>query len=123
MNDIATPMMNFLERVLDVSSQRHKLVVTNMANVDTPGYRTKDLDFRSELERVSMSGETPGETTNLAAAHNVAGLVQRPDGNDVNVDREGLLLAETQMQFGLGIQLMQREFKNLLLAINEGSKS
>jgi flagellar basal-body rod protein FlgB len=123
MSDIATPMMNFLERVLDVSSQRHQLVVTNMANVDTPGYRTKDLDFRSELERATMPSEAHGETTSLAVAHNVAGLVQRPDGNDVNVDREGLLLAETQMQFGLGIQLMQREFKNLLLAINEGSKS
>ena len=123
MSDIATPMMNFLERVLDVSSQRHQFVVTNMANVDTPGYRTKDLDFRSELERASMPSETQDETTSLAVAHNVPGLVQRPDGNDVNVDREGLLLAETQMQFGLGIQLMQREFKNLLLAINEGSKS
>jgi flagellar basal-body rod protein FlgB len=123
MSDIATPMMNFLERVLDVSSQRHQFVVTNMANIDTPGYRTKDLDFRSELERASMPSATRGETTSLAVAHNVPGLVQRPDGNDVNVDREGLLLAETQMQFGLGIQLMQREFKNLLLAINEGSKS
>lgn len=41
----------------------------------------------------------------------------------MSIDREGLLLAETQMQFGLGIQLMQREFHNLLLAINEGNKS
>jgi flagellar basal-body rod protein FlgB len=119
MSDIATPMMNFLERVLDVSAQRHQLVVTNMANVDTPGYRTKDLDFRNELQRATM----PGEETSLVAAHAVPGLVQRPDGNDVSIDREGLLLAETQMQFGLGVQLMQHEFHNLLYAINEGNKS
>jgi flagellar basal-body rod protein FlgB len=119
MSEIATPMMNFLERVLNVSAQRHQLVVTNMANVDTPGYRTKDLDFRSELQRAS----DPDGTVSLVAAHNVSGLVQRPDGNDVSIDREGLLLAETQMQFGLGIQLMQREFHNLLSAINEGNKS
>ena len=119
MSDISTPLMNFLERVLDVSAQRHQLVITNMANVDTPGYRTKDLDFRNELQRAAL----PGQTTSLASAHNVPGLVQRPDGNDVNIDREGLLLAETQMQFGLGIQLMQHEFHNLLYAINEGNKS
>lgn len=119
MSDVATPLMNFLERVLDVSAQRHQMVVTNMANVDTPGYRTKDLDFRSELDRASM----PGQETSLAVARQVPGLVQRPDGNDVNIDREGLLLAETQMQFGLGVQLMQHEFHNLLYAINEGNKS
>lgn len=119
MSDITTPMMNFLERALDVTAQRHQLVVTNMANVDTPGYRTRDLDFRSELQRAVA----PGDENNVALAHHVNGLVQRPDGNDVNIDREGLLMAETQMQFGLGIQLMQREFHNLLLAINEGSKA
>ncbi|MFY9676138.1 MAG: flagellar biosynthesis protein FlgB [Terriglobales bacterium] len=119
MSDITTPMMNVLERALNVTAKRHELVVTNMANIDTPGYRTKDLDFRSELQRAGA----PNETTSLASVRNVSGLVQRPDGNDVSIDREGLLLAETQMQFGLGIQLMQREFHNLLLAINEGNKS
>lgn len=119
MSDIATSMMHFVERFLDVTSQRHELVVTNMANVDTPGYRTKDLDFRSELNRLII----PGEEATFGVAHNVNGLLQRPDGNDVNIDREGLLMAETQMQFGLGVQYMQHEFHNLLLAINEGSKS
>ncbi|MGA9527432.1 MAG: flagellar biosynthesis protein FlgB [Terriglobales bacterium] len=119
MSDIATPMMNFLERVLDVTAQRHQLVVTNMANVDTPGYRAKDVDFRSELERAA----TPGGESNAALVRNVPGLVTRPDGNDVSIDREGLLLAETQMQFGLGVQLMQHEFHNLIYAISEGSKS
>lgn len=119
MSDVTTPMMNFLERVLNVTSERHQLVVTNMANVDTPGYRAKDLDFRSELQRAGA----PDGTMSLASVHNVSGLVERPDGNDVSIDREGLLLAETQMQFGLGIQLMQREFHNLLSAINEGNKA
>jgi len=50
----------------------------------------------------------------------VPGLLERPDGNNVSLDREGLLMAETQMQFGLGIQLLQHEFHNLLSAINGG---
>jgi flagellar basal-body rod protein FlgB len=48
--------------------------------------------------------------------------MERPDGNNVSLDREGLLLAETQMQFGLGVQLLQHEFHMVLSAINEGGK-
>ena len=121
MNDVSTPMMNLLEKALDVTSQRHKLVVANMANIDTPGYRTKDLDFRSELRRAVADG-TMGQETFLPVARSVPGLLERPDGNNVSLDREGLLLAETQMQFGLGIQMLQHQFHQLLSAINEGGK-
>jgi len=121
MNEVSTPMMNLLEKALDVTSQRHKLVVANMANIDTPGYHTQDLDFRSELRRAVADGPMSQETF-LPVARSVPGLLERPDGNNVSLDREGLLLAETQMQFGLGIQLLQHEFHNLLSAINEGGK-
>jgi flagellar basal-body rod protein FlgB len=120
MNDVSTPMMNLLEKALDVTEQRHKLVVANMANIDTPGYHAKDLDFRSELRRATAAGE---DATFLPVARSVPGLLERPDGNNVSMDRESLLLAETQMQFGLGIQLLQHEFHNLLSAINEGGKA
>ena len=119
MNDVSTPMMYLLEKFLDVNSERHKLIVGNMANVDTPGYRTKDVDFRGELQR-AVSG---GPATMMPAVRSVQGLLERPDGNNVSLDREGLLLAETQMQFGLGVQLMRHEFQNLMYAINEGNKT
>jgi flagellar basal-body rod protein FlgB len=119
MNDVTTPVMYLLEKVLDVTSQRHKLVVGNMANVDTPGYQTKDIDFRGELQRALADG--PARFTPVVRS--VQGLLQRPDGNNVSLDREGLLLAETQMQFGLGVQLLRHEFQSLLFAINEGSKT
>jgi flagellar basal-body rod protein FlgB len=117
MSDISTPTMNLLGHFLDVTSQRHKLVVANMANVDTPGYHTKDLDFQSELKRAAAA-----EENTLPVVRSVAGLLERPDGNNVSMEREGLLMAETQMQFGLGVQLLQHEFHTLLTAINEGAK-
>lgn len=119
MNDLSTPNMNLMEKFLDVTSERHKLVVANMANIDTPGYRTKDLDFRGELQRASGTG---GDSL-TPIARSVPGLLERPDGNNVSLDREGLLLAEVQMQFGLGVQLLHHEFQNLMSAINEGNKA
>ncbi len=53
----------------------------------------------------------------------VSGLLERPDGNNVNLDRESMLLAETQIQFRIGVQLIRSEFKRLLTAINEGRSS
>jgi flagellar basal-body rod protein FlgB len=114
---IVTPMMQFLERFLNVTTDRQKLVTTNMANIDTPGYKTEDVNFRAELERATGAEDGPAVGT---IAHHVPGLMQRPDGNDVSMDRESMLLAETQIQFKIGVQFMRTEFHRLLHAINEG---
>jgi flagellar basal-body rod protein FlgB len=111
----STPLLRLVEGFLGVVSARHKLVTTNMANIDTPGYRTQDIDFRSELQRAQQSGSEL-----IPVSHSVPGLLERPDGNDVNLDRESLLLAETQMQYQVGVQVMRSEFHRLLSAINEG---
>jgi len=55
------------------------------------------------------------------ASQEVVGLPERPDGNNVNVDREGLLLSQTQLQYQMGVQLIKAEFHKLLTAIKEGS--
>ena len=51
----------------------------------------------------------------------VQGLIARPDGNNVSIDREGLLLSEVQMEFSAASQLVKDEFRGLELAIREGS--
>jgi flagellar basal-body rod protein FlgB len=116
----STPIIQFLERFLNVTAARQSMVVNNMANIDTPGYRTRDVNFRAELERAAGS---PQDASATPVAHKVTGLLQRPDGNDVSIDREGLLLAETQMQFRIGIQFLRGEFHHLIQAINEGKDS
>jgi len=111
------PLVDGIERFLDLTAARQRLVSVNLANVDTPGYRTRDVAFQSELQRAM---QFPGITT--PAGRSVPGLIARPDGNDVSVDRETLLLAETQLQFRMGIQLLRSEFRRTLLAINEGKQ-
>lgn len=108
-----------LERYLDLASERHQLTVNNMANIDTPGYRTRDLDFRRELQRAVAEG-TPASAPVL---HQVSGLMERPDGNNVSLERESLQLAEAQLQFRIGVQLLRHEFSRLLTAINGGGGS
>jgi flagellar basal-body rod protein FlgB len=124
-NMIETSMTESLGRFLDVDVARYKLVAANLANIDTPGYRTRDLNFRAELERASQesfAGENGLLSTAAFApvARQVRGLVERPDGNNVSVERESLLLAEAQMKFNVGIQLLKDQFHTISLAINSG---
>jgi flagellar basal-body rod protein FlgB len=120
----STSMTEALGRFLDVDVARYKLISTNLANIDTPGYHTRDLDFRAELQRAAVedSGLEGGQLVSASnpVAHQVKGLMERPDGNNVSVDRESLLLAEAQMKFNLGVQLLKDQFHTISLAINSG---
>ena len=120
-----TAMTEALGRFLDVDVARYKLISTNLANIDTPGYHTRDLDFRAELQRAAAvdSGPDGGQLVSASSnpvAHQVRGLMERPDGNNVSVERETLLLAEAQMKFNLGVQLLKDQFHTISLAINSG---
>ena len=126
MSMIDSPMIEALSRFLDVDVARHKLITSNLANIDTPGYRTRDLDFRAELARAGaqVAGNEDGNLSFYTpVARPVRGLLERPDGNNVSVERESLLLAETQMKFNLGVQLLRGEFHEISAAISSGGTS
>jgi flagellar basal-body rod protein FlgB len=128
---ITDATLEALSQFLDVDLARYKLVASNLANIDTPGYRTRDLDFRAELRRAReqqrVSEEFDGGELSYAAyaplSRRVRGLIERPDGNNVNVERETLLLADAQMKYNLGVQLLKDEFHTLSQAINSGGGS
>lgn len=120
MSLIDTSSMMFLERYLDLAAFRQTLVATNLANIDTPGYRTRDVAFQSELAWASLDGfKSPLKPF----VRPVYGLNERPDGNNVSLDREGLLLAQTQLQFKAAIEFIRAEFHGMLGAINDGKES
>ena len=112
------PTLQMLQSYLKLTNERQQLIVSNMANVDTPGYHTKDLDFQGALQQAMKEG---GETHMAPTVLDTPGLPERPDGNNVNVDREGMMLSETQLQYQLGVQLVKDQFHTLYTAIKEGS--
>jgi len=97
---------------MDLLSARQKLVASNIANADTPGYKTKDIDFQFEFMSL-MDGATP----NVVEA---PGLVVNNDGNNVSMDREARLLAENALRFNLASSLMKTQLKLISAAVQEG---
>jgi flagellar basal-body rod protein FlgB len=118
-----TAMMDALGRYLDLTSKQLQLTAGNMANVDTPGYKTQGCDFEQEFARqLNSTAGADGFAAAQISEQDVDGLVARPDGNNVSIDREGLQLAKAQMQFKLGVQLLKGEFSSVMSAIHMDSK-
>ncbi len=104
-----------LQRYMDLLSARQKLVTSNIANADTPGYKTQDIDFQFEFMSL-VNGQQP-------QTMQPQDLVQKPDGNNVNMDREARLLSENAMRFNLASTLVRSQFKQIHEAIEEGKTS
>jgi flagellar basal-body rod protein FlgB len=104
-----------IERYMSLLSTRQKLVASNIANADTPGYKTKDIDFESELQS-QIQNQSPTVTE-------VSGLKTKNDGNNVDMDREARLLSENALRFAIATNLARSELQTLKSAIEEGKSS
>ena len=120
---IDDPALGAAQRALDGLSLQQQVISRNIANVDTPGYQTRDVDFRSQFAALmNNGGENDGTQPAMPPVIEVPGLTERPDGNNVNIDREGLALGQVQLQFATGVALLKTELHRLSAAIHEGAQ-
>ena len=126
-----------MERFMDLAVRRQKLIASNLSNVDTPGYKTVDIDFEQELQSQMAGSAGQGismavtDTRHLATssgaqgglpaqAKEVEGLTLRNDLNNVNIDREMSELSTNAMKFSAVSQMIAGKFRTLKSAITEG---
>jgi flagellar basal-body rod protein FlgB len=101
-----------LEKYMDLVATRQKLIAANIANADTPGYRTKDIAFQMEFQTLA-AGEKPRVVE-------VPNLKVKNDGNDVSLDREARLLSENNLRFTFAEAVLKDNIKGISSAIQEG---
>jgi flagellar basal-body rod protein FlgB len=116
-----TQLSRRLEGYLNLATVEAKLAAVNMANVDTPGYRTVGFDFEAEMRR-AMTRIDGGLSMRTPQLGEVDGLAARPDGNNVSMEREGLQLAKAQLRSKTAIALLKTEYQKILDAIHADSK-
>ena len=114
---VETQLSDQIARYLDLATSEAKLTAANMANIDTPGYRAVGMDFEAEM-REAMAGVEKGQAPRAVRVKAVDGLITRPDGNNVSMDRESLNLAEAQLKFKTGVALLHQEYQRVLDAIH-----
>jgi flagellar basal-body rod protein FlgB len=105
------PVVDRLERYMDLLAVRQQVTASNIANADTPGFKTRDIDFATELH--AATGSSP-------AVREVDGLPVRNDGNNISLDREARNLAENSLRFQIASQLVQAQIRSTRAALQEG---
>lgn len=127
---ISDKTINLLEKSLDVSARRHRIITNNIANQDTMGYQPKELDFRKTLEQELEKG--PGPMTRTHAKH----LKHRPNSSRLargraagqsgsgpfNIEKEMTNLMENNIKYRTSVEMLIRKMGILKTAIAGGGR-
>ena len=115
--------INVLGSTADAAATRHDIISNNIANVNTPGYKRKDIRFATELKHafahsdkdsvdarvknLDLEALTPETYTDYAE------LSYRYDGNNVDIDTENAELAKNQIKYYTMLDSISQEFKRI----------
>lgn len=130
MNDISDgAIMSALGRQMSAAVAKQVVAAGNLANIDTPGYRTRDASFgdllNGEVQKLGLSVTTTNQLPGTMApdgsqASEVDGLESRRDGNNVQLDRELLTMTRANADFSAAQAALSAKFRLIRFAINEG---
>ena len=124
MNQTNAPLV---ERVLEFASARHKLIAENIANVDTPGYRTKDLSEakffsmlrdRAATRREVAPGSMGYDDLNVDVENPQAGILFH-DRNNRSMERLASDQAKNGLLYTMAIELLKKQFSTMEMALKE----
>lgn len=116
------------EKSLMLYARRAELLASNLANADTPGFKAKDLDFRSTLQNIQTQSTHELNTTHgnhiQLSSSNIATEAQyripnQPslDGNTVDSQLEKSAFAENALRYQASLNFLDGKFKGLIAAL------
>lgn len=127
-NSISDPTLGLLHRSLGQTALRAAVSASNLANVDTPGYRALAASFPEAMAEAGLEPmrTTSGHLGSLSTGAGGATLVEAPsarmrmDGNTVDVDVEMTQLGSYQGRYGAAVQMVRKRFALMRLAVTDG---
>ena len=108
--------VQLLEEIIKTSAFRHKVLASNIANVDTPGYKAKDVPFSQEINNqvIRMTKTSPDHLQGTKNPKEVRGMVpveraSGEDGNNVALDMELANMTENALLYEAGVKLLSKK--------------
>jgi flagellar basal-body rod protein FlgB len=108
-------VVNLIEKALNVRSLYHKVLSGNIANVETPNYKEKDIDFETEIQK-QMAGTSSIQVKEKTEDDGMNSI----DGNTVNIEKQMVKMTENSMVYSSLVQIINKKFSMLKYAITEG---
>src|SRR3989337_1711114 len=103
-----------LEKMLDVSSIKHKVIANNIANVNTPGYKKMDVNFAEQLKKAlneNAMDKFDALQPKIVISKEEAGETLRNDGNNVDMDKEVSALVKNTLSYSIYTQLLAKKYE------------
>lgn len=120
MIQLGDKLLPWLEKALDLSYQRQSVLSGNLANVDTPGYTPRDIEFKEFLVSELEAGPEAEGTAPMATAR--PGAEPGLDGNRVDLDTEMARMTSNRVFYELATEMTSRRLGLLRYAIDEGGR-
>jgi flagellar basal-body rod protein FlgB len=110
-----------LAQALTFHHRRHEILATNIANIETPGYRARDFEFGDALEAAFEGQENAAQAAGAFAPRVIdkPSNLTRPDGNTVDLDLEMARLADNRSKYTTMAEILARRFGELRRAIEQ----
>jgi flagellar basal-body rod protein FlgB len=113
-------IMDVIEAGLKAETVRQKAIATNVANLQTPGYRSVDIRFEALLEK-AMKNSDPLELADIESELYEPGTTPvQSNGNDVSLEVEVGKLVKNTLRQKAYIRLLQTKYRQMSLAMNVG---
>jgi flagellar basal-body rod protein FlgB len=116
--DINTKNTELLMRLMDASSQRRDVLITNLANAETPGFQRKTVQFEDLLQNALKRGQDPSNIQPKVDVDLTA--MPRDDGNTVDLEQELNGLRENRLLYESYAAMLDAHFDILRTAIDSG---
>ena len=117
-------VIDTLRRQMAIAVAKQVASAGNLANVDTPGYKAKEVNFAETLKNKMSPGNSTfpaaGAVNGGVVLQDAEGLPMRRDGNNVQLDRELLSMNRAAGEFSQAQTALAAKFRLVRYAINEG---
>ena len=120
LKNLFNPHVNNLSSALERTRDRATMLTTNLANVNTPGYKRRDIDFGIELEQADKRQSKLDEWNRRRNDRDADQTSIRVDGNNVDLEAEIAGLAETELRYQALTEMTNRYFSGIKNVIREG---
>ncbi|MCK5706631.1 MAG: flagellar basal body rod protein FlgB [Candidatus Aureabacteria bacterium] len=108
-----TTSINVMKKLMDCSAIRQKVIANNIANVETPGFKAKDVSFKGEFVNALKSGEFDRAFRIEPVVIERNDLSLRNDGNNVDLEKEMVELQKNRMKFSIYTDILKGRYKKI----------
>lgn len=106
-----SPSINIIKKIQDYVVVKQRVIANNIANVETPGFKAKDVAFKDEFQKALQTGDFNRAMQIQPSVYETNDATLRNDGNNVDLEKEMIELQKNKMKFDVYTEILRNRYK------------